>query len=133
MKETCVQSLVGKHPLEKEMATTPVFLSGKSHGWRSLAGYSPSAHKESDMTERPGMHAHKEKPFQEQPPQPSWPWEPHAQGSGLIRKALKCPTRLARLPAADGPGQHRRGPSGGIPQIILGLGFAHCCTELIYY
>ena len=30
---------------------TPVFLPGKSHGWRSLAGYSPWDHKESDMTE----------------------------------------------------------------------------------
>ena len=29
--------------LEKGMATTPVFLPGKSHGQRSLAGYSPSA------------------------------------------------------------------------------------------
>ena len=27
--------------LEKGMATTPVFLPGKSHGPRSLAGYSP--------------------------------------------------------------------------------------------
>ena len=40
-------------------------------GRRSLAGYSPWAHKESDMTERPGMHTHKEKPLQKQPPQPS--------------------------------------------------------------
>ena len=31
---------------------TPVLLPGKSHGWRSLAGYSPQGHKESDMTER---------------------------------------------------------------------------------
>ena len=30
---------------------TPVFLPGKSHGWRSLAGYSPWDHKESDTTE----------------------------------------------------------------------------------
>ena len=30
----------------------PVFLPGKSHGWRSLAGYSPWGCKESDMTER---------------------------------------------------------------------------------
>ena len=29
-------------------------LSGKSHGQRSLVGYSPWSHKESDMTE----HAH---------------------------------------------------------------------------
>ena len=31
---------------------TPVFLPGESHGQRSLAGYSPWGHKESDTTER---------------------------------------------------------------------------------
>ena len=31
--------------------STPVFLPGESHGQRSLAGYSPQGHKESDMTE----------------------------------------------------------------------------------
>ena len=44
VQETWVQSLVWKDPLEKEMATgegNPVFLPGKSHGKRSLAGYSP--------------------------------------------------------------------------------------------
>ena len=30
----------------------PVFLPGESHGQRSLAGYSPWGHKESDTTER---------------------------------------------------------------------------------
>ena len=30
---------------------TPVVLPGKSHGWRSLVGYSPWGHKESDTTE----------------------------------------------------------------------------------
>ena len=34
------------------MATPSVFLSGKPHGQRSLAGYSPRGHKESDTTER---------------------------------------------------------------------------------
>ena len=29
---------------------TPVFLPGKSHGQRSLVGYSPWGHKELDMT-----------------------------------------------------------------------------------
>ena len=39
--------------LEKEMAThTPVLLSGKSHGQRSLVGYSPWGHEELDMTEQ---------------------------------------------------------------------------------
>jgi len=34
------------------MATTPVFLPGKSHEQRSLVGYSPWGHKELDTTER---------------------------------------------------------------------------------
>ena len=34
----------------------PVFLPGKSHGWRSLVGCSPWGHEESDMTER--LHFH---------------------------------------------------------------------------
>jgi len=29
----------------------PAFLPGESHGQRSLVGYSPEGHKESDMTE----------------------------------------------------------------------------------
>ena len=36
--------------------TTPVFLSGKSHGQRSLAGYSPWDQKELDKTELLRMH-----------------------------------------------------------------------------
>ena len=32
--------------------STPVFLPGDSHGQRSLAGYSPWGHKESDTTEQ---------------------------------------------------------------------------------
>ena len=39
-------------PLEEEMATTPVFLPGESHGQRNLVGYSPWDHKELDLTER---------------------------------------------------------------------------------
>ena len=34
------------------MQPTPVFSPGESHGQRSLAGYSPWGHKESDTTER---------------------------------------------------------------------------------
>ena len=45
MQETKVQSLSQDDPLEKEMATTPVFLAGKSHGQRRLVGYSPGDHK----------------------------------------------------------------------------------------
>ena len=50
-QETCVQSLGGEDPLEQEMAIHSSILSGKSHGQRSLAGYSLWGPKESDMTE----------------------------------------------------------------------------------
>ena len=53
--ETKVQSLGGEDPLEEEMETQ-VFLPGKSHGQRSLAGYSPWDGKELDTTER--LHFH---------------------------------------------------------------------------
>ena len=50
-KET--SSILGRQDsLEKSMIPSPVFLPGESHGQRSLAGYSPWGHKESDMTEQ---------------------------------------------------------------------------------
>jgi len=52
MWKICVRSLGQEGPLEKGMATHSIFLPGESHGQRSLASYSPWAHKESDMTER---------------------------------------------------------------------------------
>ena len=52
VQETWVQSLDQEDPLEKGMATTPVFLPGEFHGQRSLVGYSPWGHKELDTTER---------------------------------------------------------------------------------
>ena len=36
--------------------STPVLLPGKSHGWRSLIGYSPWGREESDTTEQ--LHFH---------------------------------------------------------------------------
>ena len=51
MRETQVQSLGWEDLLEKEMATHSS-LPGKSHGWRSLVGYSSWGHKELDMTEQ---------------------------------------------------------------------------------
>ena len=49
--EIQVQSLRWEDPLEKGMATTPVFLPGESHGQRSLMGYGTWGHKELDLTE----------------------------------------------------------------------------------
>ena len=48
-QEMWVQSLA-QEDLEMGMATTPVFLLGKSHGQRSLVGYGPWGCKESDTT-----------------------------------------------------------------------------------
>ena len=42
---------VGKMPWRREWQPTPVFLSGKFHGQRSLADCSQWGHKKSDMTE----------------------------------------------------------------------------------
>ena len=50
MQETWIWSLGWEDPLEKEMATCSSILPGKSHGQRSLAGYSPWVHKEWDTT-----------------------------------------------------------------------------------
>ena len=50
-QETGVQSLGREDPLQEEMQPTPVFLPGKFHGQRSLAGLSPWSSKQSDMTE----------------------------------------------------------------------------------
>ena len=68
MQETRVRSLGWEDPLEKEMAIHLIpelgrspgggngnplqdYLPGKSHGQRSLVGYSPWGRKESDTTE----------------------------------------------------------------------------------
>ena len=41
-----------KIPWRRKWQPTPVILTGKSHGQRSLEGYSPWGHIESDMTEQ---------------------------------------------------------------------------------
>ena len=56
MRETQVQSLGWEDPLEKEMAIHSRTIVWKSHGQKSLVGYSPWGHKESDMTE--WLHFH---------------------------------------------------------------------------
>ena len=38
-------------PCRRKWHPTPVFLPGESHGQRSMEGYSPQGHKESDMAE----------------------------------------------------------------------------------
>ena len=52
MWETQVRSLGWEDPLQKQWQPTPVLLPGKPHGQRSVVGYSPCGHKESNTTER---------------------------------------------------------------------------------
>ena len=49
---------VGKIPWNREWQPTLVFLPGKFHGWRSLAGYCPWGHKGSDTTENTHTYTH---------------------------------------------------------------------------
>ena len=51
MQEMLVQSLGREDPLEKAWQPTPVSLPGECHGQRSLVGYNPQDHTESDTTE----------------------------------------------------------------------------------
>ena len=48
---------IGKIPRSKAWEPTPVFLSGESHEQRSLVGYSPQGHTESDLAEAT-QHTH---------------------------------------------------------------------------
>ena len=51
--ETRVHSLGQTDPpWRRKWQPTPVLLPEKSYGWRSLVGYSPWGHKESDKTEK---------------------------------------------------------------------------------
>ena len=46
------------HGIFQARVLTPIFLPGESHGPRSLVGYSPLDHKESDMTEQLNTHTY---------------------------------------------------------------------------
>ena len=48
---------LGRSPGEGN-GDTPVFLPGKAYGQRSLAGYGPWGHEESETTERLSTHTH---------------------------------------------------------------------------
>ena len=50
-QEMQIQALGGEDPRSRKWQPTPVFLPGKFHGQRSLAGYSPWGLEKSDMTE----------------------------------------------------------------------------------
>ena len=50
-QQSWVPCLSREHPLRRVWPPSPLLLPGESQGQRSLAGYSPRGHKESDMTQ----------------------------------------------------------------------------------
>ena len=54
----CGFNLGSEDPRRRTRQPTPVFLPGKSHGQKSLTGYSPWGRKESDTTERLSTYTH---------------------------------------------------------------------------
>ena len=71
--ETRVQSLGWEDALERrEWQPTPVFLPGEFHGQRSLVGYSPWSHKQSDTSEQLILSLFIRKPMS------AWAWHWHS-------------------------------------------------------
>ena len=52
MQETQVRVLGWEDPWRRKWQPDPVFWPGEFHGQRSVAGYSPWGHRESDTTEQ---------------------------------------------------------------------------------
>ena len=46
----------GRYPWRRKWQLTPVLLPGKSHGWRSLVGYSPCSCEKLNTTEWLSLH-----------------------------------------------------------------------------
>ena len=57
-QEALVQSLGWEGPRRRVWQPSPVFSPGEFHGQRSLAGYNPQGHQESDTTEVDLAHMH---------------------------------------------------------------------------
>ena len=79
MWETCI--------VQVSIQPTPVFLPGKSRGWRSLEGYSSWGRKESDVTER--LHFFTSLPSSAVGTEHCMvilchPWQRHEEGTGGV-------------------------------------------------
>ena len=87
---------VWKIPWRRKWQPTPVFLSGESHGQRSLVGYSPWGWKELDTTERFNTHTHSNRENRLWG-QRAWIWTPVLSGSQfpwLWKKIEKPPHKV---------------------------------------
>ena len=78
-------SIPGKILWRGKWQPTPVLLLGKSHGQRSMVGYSPQGRKESDTTEQLHFHFHVlEKEMATHSSVPAWRVPGMAEPGGLL-------------------------------------------------
>ena len=94
---------VGKIPWRKAWEPTPVFLAGKFHGQRSLEGYSPEGHKESDTTEGT-LHAPQYKIESSKKPQ-AFLFPRCTHGALQVHPATGRIRLLSQLPPPWGPAE----------------------------
>ena len=108
---------LGKIPWRRKWQPTPVFLPGKFHGQRRLAGYSPKGHKELDTTEQLSTHTHT---YREQCVQ-----RPCGGGGGGMAYFRNC-TR-ARMAGVQTP-WGRRDVVRDVPAFSF---WCHACTAVL--
>ena len=123
----------GQLPQRRQWHPTPVFLPGKSHGWRSLEGCSPWGRWRSDTTER--LHFH----FllscigegNGNPLQCSCLENPRDRGAwwAAVYGVAQSRTRLKRLAAAAG-----QLPQSVSPPLshVFSCGSSHSQTQITY-
>ena len=81
-------------PWRRKWHPTPVLLSGKSHGWRSLVGYRPWSLKELDMTAQRAVCQLQSPwllPCSFQAPVPEYRLPVHSQNSAVSPQSPCCP------------------------------------------
>ena len=108
---------------------TPVFLPGEPHGRRSLVGYSPQGHKESDTTERLPFHFSLSCIGQGYLPNPGIePWSPALQADSSPLSHQGSPIQLFAIPWTVA---HQAPPSMGFSrqEYWSGLPFPSPCPN----
>ena len=99
---------IRKIPWRRTRQPTPVFLPGKSHGQRSLVGYSPRGHKELDMGESLSTHTNVKS---------AATGKLKRKGGAKLVLMYRLEIQIQTLGPAAGPSRTGRQP-GLIPQLL---------------
>ena len=120
-------------PRRRQWHPTPVLLPEKSHGQRSLVGYSPSGHEESDTTER--IHFHFSLSCigegNGNPLQCSCLENPKDRGAwwAAVYGVAQSWTRLKRCSSRSNPPKPRVMCSGH-PEVLCDMNTCHLCCRV---